>query len=89
MDPEPAGVAPAGIGKAEGQPGGSCPSRDSETLPSGVFTVNDRFGDEFELECDEVQPTTRRLAATARNPTKVVNRDLVCMPLPIFSSYNR
>jgi hypothetical protein len=86
MDPEPAGVAPAGTGNEDGHPGGSCPSRDREADPSGVFTVNDRFGDEVvgddELECVDVQPTRKRAATTARLRATAVTTDLVCMSFP-------
>jgi hypothetical protein len=37
-EPDPAGVAPEGIGKVLGQFGGSLPSSDTDTWPSGVLT---------------------------------------------------
>ena len=37
-EPEPAAVALGGIGKSFGQFGGSWPSSDTETWPSGVAT---------------------------------------------------
>jgi hypothetical protein len=66
IEPEPAGVAPGGTGKSDGQCGGNCPSRDTETEPSGVLRVNDRWGVVVVLEdparVDDEQPTSERQA---------------------------
>jgi hypothetical protein len=85
IEPEPAGVAPEGIGRAEGQPGGNCPSSETDTDPSGVLTLKDRPGDdvdvEDELECDDAQPTTKMEAATATTRTKEPIRVIVQSPV--------
>jgi hypothetical protein len=76
------------MGKPLGQPGGSWPSRDRETEPSGVLTVKDRAGEvveaeEVELEWDEVQPTSSSNAATAMARAKEVYVRRLSMPSPV------
>jgi hypothetical protein len=90
IDPEPAAVAPDGMGKLLGQPEGNFPSRDTETDPSGVLTEKDRFGEvvegeedeEEDFEGDEVQPTISSKARTARARVKEVMVRL-SMPSPV------
>jgi hypothetical protein len=78
IDPEPAGVAPAGTGKSVGQPAGSCPSRDSETVPSGVLTVNDRLGAVVVVEepdrGDDEHPNKERPATAATAARRIRER---------------
>jgi hypothetical protein len=83
IDPEPAAVAPGGMGKPLGQPGGNFPSRETETDPSGVLTAKDRPGEvvegeeEEDFEGDEEQPAISSNAATARARTKEVEDGLM------------
>jgi len=95
-EPEPATVAPAGTGNWLGQPGGSWPSRDSDTWPLGVETwkfLAVIFGVGLAgvvaglaavvagLAVDEL--LLEQPAAAARLPSRrpAASRDFTCSPL--------